>query len=59
MPLSINKHQATIGIAKAWLLLGVVMFALAGCTNPSTTIAGDALTEFEHSSRTPQEPRGR
>jgi hypothetical protein len=40
-------------------MAGGLMVALASCANTSTKITGDSLIEFDHSSRTFQEPRGR
>jgi len=46
-------------IAKSLLLVGGLTVALASCANTSTKISGDSLIEFDHGSRTFQEPRGR
>jgi hypothetical protein len=54
-----DTFQTWIRTAKTRLLIGILTFVLASCTNVSTTITGDALTEFQHSSRTSQEPRNR
>jgi hypothetical protein len=54
-----SKYRGWISVAKSSLVAGGLTVALASCANTSTKISGDSLIEFDHSSRTFQEPRGR
>jgi hypothetical protein len=54
-----GKYRGWIWVARSSLMAGGLMVALASCANTSTKITGDSLIEFDHSSRTFQEPRGR
>jgi len=57
--LAANKYRDWIWVAKSSLLAGGLSVALASCANTSTKISGDSLIEFDQSSRTFQEARGR
>jgi hypothetical protein len=54
-----SKYRSWIWVAKSSLLPGALTVALASCANTSTKITGDSLIEFDHSSKTFQEPKGR
>jgi hypothetical protein len=53
------SYRDWIWVAKSSLLAGGFSVALASCANTSAKISGDSLIEFDHSSRTFQEARGR